>query len=398
MRVKRFVAKTMQEAMNKMKSEMGQDAVILHTRKIKEGGIMGFFAKEMFEVTGAIENIPVGAKKKATNPPKLQPVVEEALAALENDKTARSESWKDSKLLLPQKSNDDGVKKEISQMKTMMGEILQRLTRDKNELPSEFQQLQKELVDNEVDPKLAQNIITEIYREVGDTYKDQEFLLRQRLHDKIKKMLGTAKPFFTADGNRQEIFILVGPTGVGKTTTVAKLAATFSIVDKRKVGLITVDTYRIAAVEQLKTFGEIIGVPVDVVFTPDALDAAILRHRDKDLLLIDTAGRSYKNDEQIEELKGFADAYPHSKVMLVLSLATKYADLEKIIERFSFLNIDRYLFTKLDETNHYGSILNILHKTKKPVSYVTTGQNVPDDMEIADTNKLAKLICGETDL
>ncbi|KAB2954381.1 flagellar biosynthesis protein FlhF [Heliorestis acidaminivorans] len=398
MRVKRFVAKTMQEAMTKMKSEMGHDAVILHTRKVKEGGLLGFFTREMFEVTGAIENVAKGITKKTVPSTKNNIQTMEVLASLQEEETikqSKEEPLIDPKTLFSTKTNDDGVKVEIKELKTMMGEILHTLNKEKKDLPVELQQIEEQLIKNDVEPTIAETLIAEIYNELGEKCKENPSVIREKLYDKVVELLGTPKPILSSDQRQQEVFILLGPTGVGKTTTVAKLAATFSIVDKRKVGLITVDTYRIAAVEQLKTFGEIIGVPVEVVFTPEALKTAIDRNRDKELILVDTAGRSHKNKEQIEELKAFVDACPGSKVMLALSLTTKYADLEQIIERFSSLNINRFLFTKLDETNHYGAILNILHKTHKPVSYITTGQNVPDDMEIADSRKIAKLICGE---
>lgn len=422
--------------MNKMKQEMGKDAVILHTRKIKEGGLLGLFSREMVEITGAVEDNsviareahsrePIGlvrspepqgmlrsretpvtteARKRA---PDVVPVMVPAVApltrgavhpidAIVSGDTSR-EGLSVKKVETVGDTSQSVIDSELKQMKLLMGEILGRLDEADANLPVELHSAYKRLVDNEVDETLARQIIRQIIEnndEQGDWSPERA---RRLVLAQLESLLGQPRPILLPDTVKsQEVVMMVGPTGVGKTTTIAKLAATFSIVNRRKVGLITADTYRIAAVEQLKTFGDIIGVPVDVVFTPQALRSAIERHQDKELLLVDTAGRSHKNGSQLEELSAYVEISQPSRTILVLSATTKFKDLMQITECFSPMNIDRYLFTKLDETSHYGSILNLIHGTGKPLSYVTTGQNVPDDMEVADPKKLSNLIYGET--
>ncbi|MBC9783433.1 flagellar biosynthesis protein FlhF [Heliobacterium chlorum] len=435
MRVKRFVASTVQEAMNKMKAEMGKDAIILHTRKIKEGGFFGFFAREMVEITGAVEDTLVlpkdQGKEKSISLPKTkkvdpapssgekfdirldQPVsidkqlfgngnanLQEPPRIAENVPPPVSEKPLTSTVSTHVSSpTNSGIGEELNQMKTLMGQILGRLQEVDANLPYELIVAYKRLIDNDVDESVARKIVEDVYDEHKGRTDWNPAVVKDLVLLEIQEMVGTPQSVMISDDNQgPEVFLMVGPTGVGKTTTIAKLAATFSIVNRRKVGLITADTYRIAAVEQLKTFGDIIGVPVEVVFTPPALREAIERNRDKDLLLVDTAGRSYKNELQLEELSAFVEASQPSRIILVLSATTKYKDLIRIVDSFSKFEINRFLLTKLDETNQYGSILNVIYATGTPLSYITTGQNVPDDIEIANPEKLANLIYGETSL
>ena len=190
------------------------------------------------------------------------------------------------------------------------------------------------------------------------------------------------------------IVALVGPTGVGKTTTVAKLAALNVLAGSRKVGLLTMDTFRIAAVEQLRTYANILNVPLQVVYHRDEVGAALERLADRDLILVDTAGRNFRLDTHVEELQGLLGMIPVDETFLVLSLTGKLEDLDVIAEAFGNLPVDKFLFTKLDETASYGAILELLWTHRKPLSYLTTGQNVPDDIEVASVERLVRLIFG----
>jgi flagellar biosynthesis protein FlhF len=201
------------------------------------------------------------------------------------------------------------------------------------------------------------------------------------------------EPFsFTKD---KKVIIVIGPTGVGKTTTLAKLAANMVLTEKKKVGLVTSDTYRIAAVEQLKTYSEIIGVPLTIVYTPGEILNAIEGYKDKDLILVDTAGRSHKDKYQLMELKTLIKSSINYEVYLVMSATTKFSDCIEIIKNYSFLDDYKLLFTKMDETSAFGVILNVAYITKKPISYITTGQSVPDDIEIADNGKIINCLLGD---
>jgi len=188
--------------------------------------------------------------------------------------------------------------------------------------------------------------------------------------------------------------IFVGPTGVGKTTTLAKIAANYLLNHKKSVGMITADTYRIAAVEQLKTYGEILGIPVSVVYSPNDIRDAVSQHSDKDVILIDTAGRSHRNKTQFEELKALIAASGADEVYLVLSVTTSIRNCREILTSYDFLKDYKLIFTKTDEAPVQGVILNVKYITGKTLSYITTGQNVPDDIEVANIEKITKNLIG----
>lgn len=187
------------------------------------------------------------------------------------------------------------------------------------------------------------------------------------------------------------VVTFVGPTGVGKTTTIAKLAAHFALIEKRKVGLLTMDTYRIAAVEQLKTYSQIIDIPVQVAYNQSEVAPALEKFKDCDLILIDTAGRSQKNIMQISELKTLVDT-AGCETHLVLAASTKERDLLDQVARFSGAGVDRLLFTKLDETTTYGTMFTVAARSGIPVSYITTGQKVPEDIEAANGANYAAMV------
>jgi len=397
MRVKRFVANNIQEAMLQVKIEMGKDAVILHTRRFKEGGFLGFFAKEFVEVTAATDNdYPISRKDSQQEMPNNnRQIVWPQI--IENKETESRDIDKDVKEELVQDNDDrtdNNDSDDLKDMKKLMQEMLEQIENASlniglNKIGEQFYQC---LIANEVEEKLAKRLVKRCLENVPPTkYEDANFIKEQFL-DNISRILKKPKPIILPKKRKQQVFALVGPTGVGKTTTIAKLAADFAINSQKSIALITSDTYRIAAVEQLKTVGDIIGIPVDVVFTPQSMKNSIITHLDKDLIFIDTAGRSHKNALQMGELKGFLDAAEPDEIFLVLSATTKYKDMIDIVKSFEKINFSRIIFTKLDETSTYGPILSTIQKSKKHLAYFTTGQSVPDDIEIADQNKIAQLI------
>ncbi|MGE5397858.1 MAG: flagellar biosynthesis protein FlhF [Chitinophagales bacterium] len=392
MKIKRYVGNSFQEAMAKAKQEMGKDAIILYSRKFKEGGFMGLFGRLRFEITVAVDeearttldvrSISQNFEKENVNGvgvPSETAVVKEATEYAEVASAIH-----------------DSLLDEIRSVKDMMEDLQQKVgDKEKNKVSSRSGlTLLKVLESNQVDEKLAMRIIKIVEQEMEkESCKEMTFAREvglQVVSDLIKK----PKPI-EIRGKRARVVVLVGPTGVGKTTTIAKLAANFTLLEKKKVALITIDTYRIAAVEQLKTYAEIIGIPLEIVFNPDDFKNGVKKLKNSDLILVDTAGRNPRNDEQVVELNRFMETVNPDEIILVLSAATRTEDLLEAYRRFSSGRIDKIIFTKLDETGTYGQILTVLQKTRSQLSYVTNGQNVPDDIEIPDQFKLARQILGD---
>ena len=247
-------------------------------------------------------------------------------------------------------------------------------------LKSEIEML---LLKNDVDSENIENIMNEIEnnKSEGNDIEKLKIVLNNMIH--------VTKP------ELQGRIVLVGPTGVGKTTTIAKLAGRLALGEGKKVGLITVDTYRIGAVEQLKTYADIMNLPFKVAYNMNDMDIAIESMSECDVVLIDTTGRSSKNRMQIAELRTFVEKADTRNVHLVISSTTKNKDLKYIIEGYQILNYNSIIVTKLDETSTYGSILNILETAKTPLSFVTIGQNVPEDIKELSVDSIINLILGE---
>ena len=252
-----------------------------------------------------------------------------------------------------------------------------------------MQLIHRQLINNEVDEKY----VNEITSEIESTIKKDAQLDRilGAVYQKLVLKLGQPSLVDITPGKTKYVFFL-GPTGVGKTTTIAKIASSFKLKEKRSVGLLTADTYRIAAVEQLRTYANILGIPLSVVYSASEIEEARKELDRYEVVLVDTAGRSDKNKEQIAELKRLLNAIPEEdrEVYLVLSATTKYNDLIRITDVYK--NVARYklIFTKVDETGTIGNIYNILMYTGADLSYMTFGQNVPDDIGAADTQAIAK--------
>lgn len=369
MRVKVFTANTAQEAMAQVKTDMGREAVILHTRRLRKGGLLGFFTHEVVEVTAALDSTAAVTKKVA-------PVAPVAAASVDSPADCSS----------GEKAATDEVQSELVAMRKMLEQALHKAP-DATKLSSS---LLATLLKNDVDPQIAETLVKDL-PDPKLTVAGNAPSARQVLEERLAGYFSRVDGITISPAGMKKV-ALIGPTGVGKTTTIAKLAADFTINKGYKVALVTADTYRISAVEQLKTYADIIGIPVEVVYAADGLRAALDQHRDKDLILLDTAGRSPHNQEQVAELQALLAIDPSIETHLVLSTTTKYKDAVDIVNKFSLCAPRKILFTKLDEAGNAGTILNILCQFSITVSYVTTGQSVPDDIELADSAKLVNLI------
>lgn len=377
----------------KIKMDLGPDAVILHSRTFKRGGLFGFFGKEQVEVLAAVDTperpftlrpaAPPPSPVKVAEPPspKPEPLIEMAAT-----------------IPVASQSPDQA---ELAEIREAVGEVKEILSTVKTQLevprpaaagtswPEIWQPIYERMLASELDPALSQILMNHLVEQ-----SEVEAAVRG-LEPTIEGWLQGGGPIRTGTGAGPTIVALVGPTGVGKTTTIAKLAANFRLLAQKDVGLITIDTYRVAAVEQLRTYGDIIGIPVEVVLTPSALKQALDRFQDKDLVLIDTAGRSPTNRMHLNELKGFLD-FPHPKeVHLVLSATTNRANLQRIVDAFAPVGIDRLAFTKIDESVAFGGLISTAHALGKPLSYLTTGQSVPDDIREAEPKAIAQSLIDE---
>lgn len=287
------------------------------------------------------------------------------------------------------------LKSTVGDLKAMLVNVVSKLDnqpRTAAQFPTILQKVFDRLLALDVEPSIARGLT--VYLQKEQPHLTSYEAMCDALEMPVAGLMKTAAPLKVEKGERK-IVALVGPTGVGKTTTIAKLAANFALQRNVDMALLTIDTYRVAAIEQLKTYGDIIGLPVEVVLTPQTLKEALKLHNDKGMILIDTAGRSPYNRLHINELRSFMDVEPRIETHLVLSATTRLSDLKQIVKNFGPVGIDRMIFTKTDETEVVGGIISIAHETGVPVTYITTGQSVPDDIQSAESAGLAKMLIQE---
>jgi flagellar biosynthesis protein FlhF len=289
----------------------------------------------------------------------------------------------------------------IARQLNSIQQMVAQLTRDSlqkvEEIPGELFQLYTELIDVEVEEDLARDLIGQLKQNAAPEKLADAAVSKARLRGMVEAEIHCAAPIVAAPGQRR-VVALVGPTGVGKTTTIAKLAANFRLRDGIRMGLVTVDTYRIAAVEQLRTYAEIIDLPMKVVTSPREMRRALDELSGLDLVLIDTAGRSPRDELKIQELKSLLAEAQVDEVHLVLSLVASPKSLQATAEKFAPAGTTAMILTKLDEAVGMGSLLSVARRVPLPVSYLTTGQDVPDDIEHASARRAARLILGEESL
>ncbi|MBU3198705.1 flagellar biosynthesis protein FlhF [Clostridium estertheticum] len=398
--IKRYIVNTMNEAMTRIRYELGRDAVIISQRKIRKPGIKGFFSAKSIEVTAAVENEVNDKKENTVNNNRsnnelnnielnsieaIKKVVQQENENISNSKVVQKQNSSVHKVSNQSDNNSENLMSEMMEMKTMISALSQKREPAIAGKPmgNKKSDIEKILIDNDVDSENIENIMVKIK---NDKTEKTDF---EKLKIVLKEMIHVIKP------KLQGRIVMVGPTGVGKTTTIAKLAGRLALAEGKKVGLITVDTYRIGAVEQLKAYADIMNLPFKVVYNMNDMDKAIESMSECEVVLIDTTGRSSKNKMQIAELRTFVEKADTKNIHLVLSSTTKNRDMKYIIEGYRILNYNSIIVTKLDETATYGSILNILETAKIPLSFVSIGQNVPDDIKELSADSIVSLILGE---
>lgn len=449
MTINKFQGKTEEEALEKARSEMGQGLVIMNVRVVKPKGLFGFLKTPYYEVTAAMEDkepvsvattsgserrrIDLAADEQIELPgmtetasrvsrppvPVSEPISEAARAVgdilsahaaqqnqqtgyieknTENKNSEKKSTESDTDLIeerlenlqqfLEKKLTDDAGERE----KGMEHDPVQ--TEDDAQRVQIFRMLYQTLLDNEVDEIYINQMLDDVMKAVRRG-SSMDFIL-SNVYQKMILKFGNPKVIQPAEKGPQVIFF-IGPTGVGKTTTIAKIASKFKVEQGKRVAFLTADTYRISATEQLRTYANILEAPLTVVYAPEELPSAVEKMSDYDLVFVDTAGFSHKNKAQREDTKKLLqtlDASVPQSVYLVLSATTKYRDLKEICDMYRSISDFSMIFTKLDETGAYGNLLNIKLYADADISYTTNGQNVPDDITVFQSQEIVKKLLG----
>lgn len=420
--IKKFQAGTETEAIMLAKEDLGKDAIVMNIKTIKPKGLFRIFRKTQVEVTAAVDENREPEKKaesKATTQfneqisEKLHPeqkkedeetkALNEKLNSLaklleEQIERQKKEDKPSEKDAIMQKKESEQKTEETSEKDSDKTSDAQadKLSKDAIRNKS-IDLIMEQLTSNEVSYTYAKQIVDEITH-TGNVRTLDDML--SGVYQKIILKLGQVQPInMNKEEKKPKIILFIGPTGVGKTTTIAKLSSKLILEQKKKLAILTADTYRISAVEQIKTYASILSIPVEVLYEKEEVEKILPKYKDYDYILVDTAGRSHKNKDRMDDLKEFMEGFSKytTSVYLVLSATTKYKDLKKIVDLYEDISDCNLIFTKLDETDAIGNILNIKLDTGMTLSYVSYGQNVPDDIEIMNPQVIAKQVLGGGD-
>lgn len=359
MKTKKYSASTMPEVMKLIRKDLGEDAVILNSKVLYSKGFLGLFKKKTIEVLAGMDSVGAPVASRAPS----RQIVKNDLISTE-------------------------IKKELEDLKRMVKSIIH--SQVGTEFPEEFNIILNYLADQE----LAEELITTISDELFVHLNNSQTPIPIEVQKEIVQNLLIAKlqevPFGGISYSKKFINVL-GPTGVGKTTTIAKMAARAVLEKKKKVGFITTDTYRIAAIEQLKTYAGLLQAPMEIIYNEHDLQEVMRKFENLDVVFIDTAGRNYKEIKFVQDLQKLINFEENTETFLVLSTTSKQIDMEVIIEQFQGFPIEKFIFTKIDETNSIGAIINLMIKYKKGLAYYTDGQEVPEDIVEASLIDLLNL-------
>jgi flagellar biosynthesis protein FlhF len=377
MQIKRYEVGSIQEAMNKIRKDLGEEAVVLSTKRLRGGKV------PLFEVTAARDasKIDVDSQKPRETHESggKRPSVPAEMDMIRSDLT-------EMKSLIRDMRKEDSLRRELSELREHMNTLMNVLgTWEKNLFPGPASKIYYLLVANGVSRERAYKLASTI--DEADNFDNTCKLLEDKITGSIP---------VTSQRRRKGVIAFVGPTGVGKTTTLAKLAARYAMSEKMRVGLISADTYRIAAADQLKTYAKIMGLPIKVVSEKADFKEALSRFSDRDLVMVDTPGKSRKDQGYIEKLQDFLSIGVPVETNLLLSLTASRENMLEAASRFNMINYDNIIFTKLDEATGLGAMYDVIDEVGKPVSYLTVGQNVPNDIEDANPGRIARLIMHQS--
>ena len=424
--IKKFQGNTETEAIMLAKDNLGKDAIVMNIKTIKPKGLFKAFRKTLVEVTAAVDEVSDKHKSsESETTSKIHASIDQKLHpsnALNNESEKENKELEDklNSLAMLLEEQIENSKKENNNKTNQKNR--KKITEDDDKIIDDnniedisdgegkndtkekaslkdksLDLIMEQLTNNEVSYQYAKMIIDEILHSGNIRTLDDMLAC---VYQKIILKLGQTKQIsFDKNDEKPKVIFFVGPTGVGKTTTIAKLSSKLILDEKKKIAIFTSDTYRIAAVEQIKTYANILSIPVEVIYEIKDIKEALPRYSEYDFILVDTAGRSHKNKEQIDDLKNIYDVFKEFSLStyLVLSATTKYKDLKNIAKLYEDIAEYSLIFTKLDETDSVGNILNIKLDTGMSLSYVSYGQNVPDDIEVMNPQIIAKQLLGGGD-
>ena len=378
MQIKTFRVNNMDQAMRAAIRDLGADAYMLSSRKVSPKGFFGFLRKPVLEVSFAYD-------------PANLPSVNKIDSLIEAGASSRGKAGM---VDMPTLQQSEKLEQRMDFFESTLREFIDKFDIIKRDVtydyPEDIQTLLKKMIDEGVREELAHSLA-----------KQTEKLMRSKpgissveiLEHLLQEQLGRAEPILHKKFT-QKVVLMLGPTGVGKTTTIVKLAADFAVKQRKKVGIINTDTYRVGAQEQLKTYADILGVPIQLVYYPDEIATAMEEMSDRDIIFVDTAGKRPGDEQHRDELLDMIRILKPEDVLLCLSATTGFSSIKEMVDTYGFIDNYRLLITKLDETKYRGVLLNISWYTRKPIAYVTTGQKVPDEIEIADIERIVKEIVG----
>ena len=407
MKTEKIIADSMPLALKMVRQKLGDNAIIVNTKVIKTGGILGLFAKQKYEVIAY--SIDKKEQKPVISLENKEPFIVNLKTPDEEPKENQSGFLKNPQYLynyyakndgketaepeVPKQSeHDPSLLDELKQMRKMMMNFVMN---DKgNPLPAGLSKYLTSLRKQGVDEEVIQYIVSILLKKHESLQDINDQQIKDEMITVIEGLLQKRIPITNDIDDQIRMINVIGPTGVGKTTTIAKLATEQVLKQKRRVAMITTDVYRIAAVEQLKTYASILNVPIEVVRTPVELETALKKLQHSDLIYMDTTGRNYKELKHRQTIQEFLNNPLESDNYLVLSLTSKYEDMEILLNEFLESPVKKLILTKFDETSSYGTILNIVYRYPYLISYVTTGQSVPEDITALDASTLARTLLG----